>query len=98
MTQVDVGQVLDDDVEAVAAQVLHHLLLVALVVVVEDVVGAAVGDDVHAVLGPGRAHHNGADGARDLDGGVADGARGPVHQDGLAGAGLGRKEKSNRKE
>ena len=54
--EIDVSQVLDDDVES-GAEVLHHLLLVRLVVVVEDVVGPAFGHHVHAVLGAGRAHH-----------------------------------------
>ena len=39
MPQVDVREMLDDDIEA--ADVVDHLLLVRLVVVVENVVGAA---------------------------------------------------------
>ncbi len=60
VTQVDVGEVLDDDVEA-GAEVLDHLLLVGLVVVVEDVVRPALGHHVHAVLSPRRPHHRRAD-------------------------------------
>ena len=56
VSEVDVGQVLDDDVEA-GAEVLHHLLLVTLMVVVEDVVRAALEDHVHPLLRPGRSHH-----------------------------------------
>ena len=55
MAEIDVRQVLDDDVESLAPDVLDHLLLIVLVVVVEHVVSAALGDDVHAVLGAGRA-------------------------------------------
>ncbi len=60
VTQVDVGEVFDDDVEA-GAEVLDHLLLVGLVVVVEDVVRPALGHHVHAVFRPGRPHHRRAD-------------------------------------
>ena len=62
MAEVDVGEVLDDDVEAVAADVLDHLLLVVLVVVVEDVVRAALGHHVHTVLGARRPHDRGSEG------------------------------------
>ena len=60
MAEVDVGEVLDDDVEAVAADVLDHLLLVVLVVVVEDVVRAALGHHVHPVLGASRPDDGGS--------------------------------------
>ena len=50
MAQVDVGQVLDDDVEAGAADGLQHLLLVPLVVVVEHVMGSAFSHNIHPVL------------------------------------------------
>ena len=57
MSEIDVGQVLDDDVESLAADVLHHLLLVVLVVVVEHVVRATFGDEVHAILSAGSADY-----------------------------------------
>ena len=62
MAEVDVGEVLDDDVEALAADVLDHLLLVVLVVVVEDVVRAALGHHVHTVLGAGSPDDGGSEG------------------------------------
>ena len=52
VAQVNVCQVLDDDVEAGAADSLQHLFLVPLVVVVEDVVSTALGNHVHSVLTP----------------------------------------------
>ena len=58
--EIDVGQVLDDDVESLAADVLDHLLLVVLVVVVEDVVRAALGHHVHPVLGAGSPDDGGS--------------------------------------
>ena len=60
VAEIDVGEVLDDDVESLAADVLDHLLLVVLVVVVEDVVRAALGHHVHPVLGAGRPDDGGS--------------------------------------
>ena len=60
VAEVDVGEVLDDDVESLAADVLDHLLLVVLVVVVEDVVRAALGHHVHPVLGARRPDDRGS--------------------------------------
>ena len=62
MAEINVGEVLDDDVESLAADVLDHLLLVVLVVVVEDVVRAALGHHVHAVLGARRPDDRGSQG------------------------------------
>ena len=67
MAEVDVGQVLDDDVESLAPDVLDHLLLVVLMVVVEHVVRTALGDDVHAVLGAGRADDGSAKGSESAE-------------------------------
>lgn len=56
VAKVDVGQMFDYDIEA-GPKVLHHLLLVVLVVVVEDVVGSTLGDHIHSLLGAGSSNH-----------------------------------------
>ena len=92
--EVDVGEVLDDDVEA-GAEMLHHLLVVVLVVVIEHVVrptlacsksvtdnpiyNSYLGDHVHALLGAGRADHHRAERPRDLDRGRAHRPASTVH-------------------
>ena len=57
MPEIDVGQVLNDDVKSLAADVLYHLLLIVLVVVVEHVVRSTFCDNVHAVLGASSADY-----------------------------------------
>lgn len=46
-----------------SSDVLYHLLLVALVVVVEHVVSAALVDHVHAVFGAGGTDYRGSESA-----------------------------------
>ena len=50
MGEVDVGQVLDDDVEALVAGEVHQLFLVGLVVVVEN---------LENILAPGMQNKSG---------------------------------------
>ena len=73
---------------------LHHLLLVMFVIVVEDMMRPALGHHVHPLLGPGRPHHHGPQGAGYLHRGSAHGAASAVYEHSLPRSGPRSQNKS----
>jgi hypothetical protein len=87
--EVDVGQQLDDDVDAVALRDLEELVDVRRVAVVEGANRPLVEDEPAPLLAAGRAQDGDAARRGELHGRQADAAAGAVHEHGLAGYGLG---------
>mmetsp|Transcript_54339 Transcript_54339/g.119175 ORF Transcript_54339/g.119175 Transcript_54339/m.119175 type:complete len:318 (-) Transcript_54339:19-972(-) len=93
--QIDVGQVLQDVVHGPVLarwrpgrqqRDLIQLVKVALLTVVQHVISASVADSLHPPLSGGGPDHEETRGLAELDRSQPDGARGTVHQQGLARA------------
>ena len=89
LVEVDVGQHLDDEIDASPCRRLHDVIDVLLSAVIDDDLRAVLAHSGQAFLGAARADHPEAMSARQLDGCDADGTGGAMDQDCFCRPGMG---------